>query len=119
VLSACPPPKVRALSRRSSNAAQKAQSCNQKKNEIIGTKRHLLGADFVEESSVGQGEIIDSGERAGTALIEAAKDPTYSAEIVLVVSNRSDAGGLELRDSRLRERAAEKSALPDGKAVPT
>jgi len=24
-----------------------------------------------------------------------------------------------LRDSRLRERAAEKSALPDGKAIPT
>ena len=31
-----------------------------------------------------------------TALIEAAKDPTYPAEIVLVLSNISDAGGLQI-----------------------
>jgi phosphoribosylglycinamide formyltransferase-1 len=31
-----------------------------------------------------------------TALIEAAKDPTYPAEIVLVLSNIPDAGGLQI-----------------------
>jgi phosphoribosylglycinamide formyltransferase-1 len=41
--------------------------------------------------------ILISGRGSNmAALIEAAKDPTYPAEIVLVVSNRSDAGGLAL-----------------------
>ena len=41
--------------------------------------------------------ILISGRGSNmAALIEAAKDPTYPAEIVLVVSNRSDAGGLTL-----------------------
>jgi phosphoribosylglycinamide formyltransferase-1 len=39
--------------------------------------------------------ILISGRGSNmTALIEAAKDPAYPAEIVLVLSNRPDAGGL-------------------------
>ena len=39
--------------------------------------------------------ILISGRGSNmTALIEAAKDPTYPAEIVLVVSNRPEAGGV-------------------------
>src|SRR5882757_898751 len=41
--------------------------------------------------------ILISGRGSNmAALIEAAKDPTYPAEIALVVSNRPDAGGLAL-----------------------
>ena len=41
--------------------------------------------------------ILISGRGSNmSALIDAAKDPNYPAEIVLVVSNRPDAGGLQL-----------------------
>jgi phosphoribosylglycinamide formyltransferase-1 len=41
--------------------------------------------------------ILISGRGSNmTALIEAAKDPTYPAEIVLVLSNIPDAGGLQI-----------------------
>ena len=49
------------------------------------------------------------------ALIEAAKDKTYPAEIVLVVSNRPDAGGLDDRARRRhRHRGGRSHAIRQG-----
>jgi folate-dependent phosphoribosylglycinamide formyltransferase PurN len=50
------------------------------------------------------------------ALIEAAKDPAYPAEIVLVLSNIADAGGLDIAqaagiDARLRQSGVQIVAL--------
>jgi len=36
------------------------------------------------------------------ALIKAAEDPAYPAEIAVVISNRADANGLEFAKARLR-----------------
>lgn len=58
--------------------------------------------------------ILISGRGSNmTALIKAAADPDYPAEIALVLSNRSDAGGLE----RARE-AGLPTAIVDHKAYP-
>ena len=47
------------------------------------------------------------------ALIAAARDPAYPAEIVLVVSNRPDAAGLALaREAGVAARGDRSSAVP-------
>lgn len=61
--------------------------------------------------------ISGRGSNVG-ALIEAAKDPAYPAEIALVVSNRAAAGGLELARSAGIDTAvvSYKEGLPAGEA---
>jgi phosphoribosylglycinamide formyltransferase-1 len=59
--------------------------------------------------------ILISGRGSNmVSLIEAAKAPDYPAEIVLVLSNRPDAGGLaHARDEGIPARAVDHKAFPD------
>lgn len=59
--------------------------------------------------------ILISGRGSNmTALIEAARDPDFPAEIALVLSNRADAGGLDrAREAGLATAVVDHKAYPD------